>query len=135
MAKLRKFSLGAPTLFVNLMAAAAPKHEGYSEQQGYNPPRKTGPSFPKKTIKFNHFHLQFGGAKPIFSQYSFLERNACATNKAGSRVPFYASGFVPQPCRVTLHPGLNGQNIISFLRFAGRTNAVRKPDGSGSPEA
>jgi len=65
-------------------------------------------------------HLLFAGYSLLFAcsekfwmfnfiEHDFKKRNDHTEIKLGSRVPLYASGFILQPCRVTLHPGLNGQ--------------------------
>jgi hypothetical protein len=55
--------------------------------------------------------------------------------KSISFFPFYAYTLrflVPRCCRVTLQPGLMGQNSISFSGLLGAETLVAKPDSSGS---
>jgi hypothetical protein len=79
------------------------------------------------------FHFQI--EKSIGLIYLFSSALSLQENNLVPVFRFYASGIVPLPCRVALHPGLNGKNRISFLGFSRRHNSVRKPNGSGSPEA
>jgi hypothetical protein len=64
----------------------------------------------------------FGGSLMIF----YLERNPCVKQEVSSRFPFRF--LVPRRCRVTLQPGLGGQNSISFLGLQGEEPLLIKPD-------
>ena len=58
--------------------------------------------------------------------------------KTANSLPFFAYTLrclVPRCCRVSLQPGLIGQNSISFLGLHGAEATVNKPDCNGKPEA
>ena len=58
--------------------------------------------------------------------------------KATSFLPFYAytlRGLILRCCRVSLQPGLVGQNSISFSGLQGAETIVNKPDCNEKPTA